>query len=52
MALQRLVGSLDGADLGVLAGYFVIVFAVGIWVRFHYLIFDEFIDAQKGIHDL
>ncbi|KAM7538185.1 hypothetical protein Aperf_G00000079452 [Anoplocephala perfoliata] len=26
-----LLGNLDGADLGVLLGYFVVVFAVGIW---------------------
>ncbi len=30
--MQPIAGYLDGADLGVLAGYFVIVFAVGIWV--------------------
>lgn len=27
-----LIGHLDAADLGVLLGYFVAVFAVGIWV--------------------
>lgn len=26
------IGNLDGADFGVLLGYFVFVFAVGIWV--------------------
>lgn len=40
--MQRVVGSLDGADLGVLAAYFVVVFAVGIWVsnfnRCHFII--------------
>ncbi|VDN24408.1 unnamed protein product [Dibothriocephalus latus] len=29
--MEKVVGYLDGADLGVLAAYFVIVFAVGIW---------------------
>lgn len=30
-----LLGNLDGADLGVLLAYFIIVFAVGIWVTPH-----------------
>uniref|UniRef100_A0A0X3NHS0 Sodium/glucose cotransporter 2 n=1 Tax=Schistocephalus solidus TaxID=70667 RepID=A0A0X3NHS0_SCHSO len=29
--MEKVLGVLDGADLGVLACYFVIVFAVGIW---------------------
>ncbi|BHF64566.1 hypothetical protein SprV_0200757100 [Sparganum proliferum] len=29
--MRKIVGALDGADLGVLIAYFVIVFAVGIW---------------------
>ncbi|VDK78924.1 unnamed protein product [Dibothriocephalus latus] len=29
--MRKLIGDLDGADLGVLIAYFVIVFAVGIW---------------------
>ncbi len=30
--MEPIVGSLDWADLAVLLGYFVVVFAVGIWV--------------------
>ncbi len=32
--MQPIAGHLDGADLGVLAAYFVLVFAVGIWVSY------------------
>ena len=30
--MEPIIGYLDGADIGVIIAYFVIIFAVGIWV--------------------
>lgn len=30
--MSPIIGYLDGADIGVIVAYFVVVFAVGIWV--------------------